>query len=110
MYRLDLVQNQAEFVGGFGQRIVALRSQAMSVSPEFFKATFPATDQTNNAEFKVTIQRDDLSYRLEGAKLAAMLGDSDTCSPRRSLFDFGWSRVFDRRARGRPATSNAKKP
>lgn len=76
MYRLDLVQNQAEFVGGFGQRIVALRSQAMSVSPEFFKATFPATDQTNNAEFKVTIQRDDLSYRLEGAKLAAMLGDS----------------------------------
>ena len=44
--------------------------------PEFFKATFPATDQTNNAEFKVTIQRDDLSYRLEGAKLATMLGDS----------------------------------
>ena len=43
--------------------------------PEFFKATFPATDQTNNAEFKVTIQRDDLSYRFS-AKLAAMWGDS----------------------------------
>ena len=28
MYRLDMAQNQAEFVGGFGLRIVALRSQA----------------------------------------------------------------------------------
>ena len=44
--------------------------------PRIFQSNFPATDQTNNAEFKVTIQRDDLSYRLEGAKLAAMLGDS----------------------------------
>ena len=67
MYRLDMAQNQAEFVGGFGQRIVALRSQAMGVYPDFVEAFFPASDQVNDAEFKVTIQREDLSYWIEVA-------------------------------------------
>lgn len=65
MYRLDMAQNQAEFVGGFGLRIVALRSQAMGVYPDFVEAFFPASDQVSDAEFKVTIQRDDLSYWIE---------------------------------------------
>lgn len=80
MYRLDMAQNHAEFVGGFGGRIVALRSQAMSVSAEIFEATFPASDQTNNADFTVTIQRDDLSYWIEVARLEAALDNST--SPR----------------------------
>ena len=69
MYRLDMVQRQAEFVGGFGQRIVALRSQAMRVASDNISATFPVSETGNYAQFKVTIQRDDLSYGVEVVKL-----------------------------------------
>ena len=75
MYRLDMVQRQAEFVGGFGQRIVALRSQAMRVASDVVSATFPASDEGNYAHFKVTIQRDDLSYRVEVVKLDEQADD-----------------------------------
>ena len=64
MYRLDMDRNQAEFVGGFGQRIVSLRSQSMTVSPDVVTATFPGTEQGASSGFEVSIQRDDLSYQI----------------------------------------------
>ena len=39
----------------------------MGVYPDFVEAFFPASDQVSDAEFKVTIQRDDLSYWIEVA-------------------------------------------
>lgn len=68
MYRLDMVQNQAEFVGGFGRRIASLRSQSMRVTPDVVAATFPASKQATNPRFEVTIERDDLSYWIEVAR------------------------------------------
>ena len=64
MYRLDMDRNQAEFVGGFGQRIASLRSQSMTVSPDVVTATFPGTEQGASSGFEVSIQRDDLSYQI----------------------------------------------
>ena len=64
MYRLDMDRNQAEFVGGFGQRIVSLRSQSMTVSPDVVTATFPGSEQGASSGFEVSIQRDDLSYQI----------------------------------------------
>ena len=75
MYRLDMVQRQAEFVGGFGQRIVALRSQAMRVASDNISATFPVSETGNYAQFKVTIQRDDLSYGVEVVRLDKQADD-----------------------------------
>ncbi len=75
MYRLDMIQRQAEFVGGFGQRIVALRSQAMRVASDVVNATFPASDEVNYAHFEVIIQRDDLSYRVEIVQLDEQADD-----------------------------------
>jgi hypothetical protein len=64
MYRLDMNRNQAEFVGGFGQRIASLRSQSMTVSPDVVTATFPGSEQGASSGFEVSIQRDDLSYQI----------------------------------------------
>ena len=62
MYRIDVASAQAEFVGGFGGRILSVVSRQLRVAPEEVRITFAIDSAQPHQEFEVIIQRERLSY------------------------------------------------
>lgn len=66
MYRIDLESAQAEFVGGFGGRIISLESRQLLVAPGEVRIAFTIYSTQPRQEFEVIIQRQRLSYEVVG--------------------------------------------
>ena len=64
MYRIDLESAQAEFVGGFGGRIISLESRQLLVAPDEERIAFAIDDAQSRQEFEVIIHRQRLSYAV----------------------------------------------
>lgn len=62
MYRIDFASPQAEFVGGFGGRILSVVSRQLLVAPDEVRITFAIDGAQPQQEFEVIIQRERLSY------------------------------------------------
>ena len=62
MYRIDFASAQAEFVGGFGGRILSVVSRQLLVTPDEVRITFAMDSAQPQQEFEVIIQRERLSY------------------------------------------------
>lgn len=71
MYRLDLSTARAEFVGGFGGRIISLDSNRLLTTPSEVLINFVNESVQPSSRFEVRIERGQLSYELvfeEGQK------------------------------------------
>ena len=71
MYRLDLATARAEFVGGFGGRIISLDSNRLLITPSEVLINFVNESVQPSSRFEVRIERGQLSYELvfeEGQK------------------------------------------
>ena len=66
MYRIDFASAQAEFVGGFGGRIISLESRQLLVAPGDVRIAFTIDSTQPRQEFEVIIQRQRLSYEVVG--------------------------------------------
>lgn len=64
MYRIDLESAQAEFVGGFGGRIIALESEQLLVVADEVRIAFVIDSAQPQQQFEVIIQRQRLSYTV----------------------------------------------
>jgi hypothetical protein len=64
MYRIDLESAQAEFVGGFGGRIISLESRQLLVAPDEVRIAFAIDNAPSGQEFEVSIHRQRLSYAV----------------------------------------------
>ena len=64
MYRIDLESAQAEFVGGFGGRIISLESRQLLVAPDEVRIAFAIDNAQSGQEFEVSIHRQRLSYAV----------------------------------------------
>ena len=64
MYRIDLESAQAEFVGGFGGRIISLESRQLLVAPDEVRVAFAIDDAQSRQEFEAIIHRQRLSYAV----------------------------------------------
>lgn len=65
MYRLDLRQGYAEFLGGFGGRLVTLSSEKMAIGAEEVRVFFDPLKQKNIASFQVQLHRRDGTYQIQ---------------------------------------------
>ena len=71
MFRLDLATARAEFVGGFGGRIISLNSNRMLITPSEVLINFVNESVQPSSGFEVRIERGQLGYELvfeEGQK------------------------------------------